>query len=136
MITRWSPIVALLLGFALVKYILNNHSSFIRELNEVVKPSLIPSEVVPLAHLFNNIASGPSGNFDGAGSAFPAGAVPRGDYAYDRILFQFPELRDGQNDNVVTNGEVLELGEPKHTREMHILYAGDFIDGAVALLHM
>ncbi|KAG8793464.1 hypothetical protein FRC12_002677 [Ceratobasidium sp. 428] len=129
MITRWSLIIALLLGFALVKYIFNHHSSFIRELNEVVKPSLIPSEVVPLAHLFNNIASGPSGNFDGAGSAFPAGAVPRGDYVYDRILFQFPELGDGQNDNVVTNGEVLELGEPKYTREMHILYAGDFIDG-------
>lgn len=46
---------------------------------------LIPSQSLPLVHLFNNIASGPKGDFDKAGSAFPADVLPTGEYVYDRI---------------------------------------------------
>ncbi|QRV85448.1 alpha-L-fucosidase [Ceratobasidium sp. AG-Ba] len=86
---------------------------------------LIPSEPISLDHLFNNVASGPTGDFDGAGSAYPS--MLRGNFTYDRILFQFAHV--GAEDNVITSGEVLKLDEPKYTREMHVMYAGDFIDG-------
>ncbi|KAG8743767.1 hypothetical protein FRC10_011487 [Ceratobasidium sp. 414] len=122
MITRWKSIITSLLGFV--------HDNPLNKGNvNLAKPTLVPSKAVPLAHLFNNVASGPEGNFDGAGSAFPVGLVPRGDYIYDRVLFQFLESNNGHYDNLVTNNEVLTFEEPQYTREMHILYAGDFIDG-------
>lgn len=43
--------------------------------------------------------------------------------------FDLPNFGEGQNDNLVVNGETLELAEPQYTREMHILYAGDHNDG-------
>ncbi|CUA75537.1 alpha-L-fucosidase [Rhizoctonia solani] len=87
-------------------------------------PKLLPSIHIPLEHLFNNVGSGPNGNFDGAGGAFPADALPVGEFEYDRVLFQLPKFGSGK-DNLVSNGQVIKLDEPQYIREIHVLYAGD-----------
>ncbi|KAB5590881.1 Alpha-L-fucosidase [Ceratobasidium theobromae] len=89
----------------------------------------ILSEAFPLSQLYNNIACGPHGDFDGAGSAFPIHTLPHGEFTHDRVSFQLPEFGSAHGDNVITDGEVLKLSGPRYIREIHVLYAGDHNDG-------
>ncbi|CAE6426799.1 unnamed protein product, partial [Rhizoctonia solani] len=92
-------------------------------------PKLLPAVPVTLYQWFNNVGSGPRGDFDGVGGAFPAHSLPIGEFEHDRVLFRLPKFGSGEKDNLISNGEVIKLENLQYTREMHILYAGDHNNG-------
>lgn len=73
------------LGLVFSKNILAGDTQSLKPDSQDHPGPLIPSYSLPLVHLFNNVASGSSGDFDGAGSAFPVDVLPTGEYIYDRI---------------------------------------------------
>lgn len=86
---------------------------------------------VDLTHLFNNIAVGPHATFDPRGESWAPELMPRDNVTANGIVYQLPQKWRGELDNVVSDGQVVKIPSVlRFAREMHILYAGDFIDGA------
>lgn len=88
-------------------------------------------------------------DFDGQGSYYPAHLLPHGtlksenvdvsSYLFPRgfqskVMLQFalPKWGNGRPDNVISNGQRIDV-HLGHIREFHVLYAGDWIDGARCL---
>lgn len=44
---------------------------------------------------------------------------------YDNVEYELPSEWGASNDNVIANGQVLQLDEPTFIHELHFLYAGD-----------
>ncbi|KAF9517083.1 glycoside hydrolase family 29 protein [Hydnum rufescens UP504] len=93
--------------------------------------SVVPSIPLDLTHLFNNIAVGPRANFDHhyehswAPEFMPSGLIEIGG-----VEFFLPQTWNGDKDNVVADRQVLPIPPTVgFSREMQILYAGDWIDG-------
>ncbi|KAG8928894.1 hypothetical protein FRC01_005210 [Tulasnella sp. 417] len=87
---------------------------------------------IHISHLFNNIAAGPGADFDPHyHSHFAAEHLPTTSFTYDGVKFILPSnWSDGQPDNVIPHGETIHLGKDStYIRELHVLYAGDWIDG-------
>ncbi|KAJ7627477.1 glycoside hydrolase family 29 protein [Roridomyces roridus] len=86
-----------------------------------------PSSPLPLSALFDNQAASPDGSadFDGNGASFDSQYLPPGPWVYDGITYDFPESWGHANDNVVANGQILELDEPTYVHELHMVYSGD-----------
>ncbi|KAG8926491.1 hypothetical protein FRC00_002885, partial [Tulasnella sp. 408] len=86
---------------------------------------------IDISHLFNNIAAGPGADFDPHyHSHFAAEHLPTTSFTYDGVKFILPtNWSDGQPDNVIPHGETIHLKDSTYIRELHVLYAGDWIDG-------
>ncbi|KAG9016112.1 hypothetical protein FRB93_011586 [Tulasnella sp. JGI-2019a] len=90
-----------------------------------------PSFSLNITHLYNNKAAGPGADFDPhSHGAYPAEYLPTSSFVYDGIQFALPEnwSSDAQ-DNMIVQSQSLKFAEPRLTREFHVLYAGDWIDG-------
>lgn len=101
-----------------------------------IRPSFSEGDAVSwpidLTHLFNNIAVGPHATFDPRGESWAPELMPRDNISAGSIVYEIPQKWRGDPDNVVSNGQVIPVPTLlRFAREMHILYAGDFIDGAL-----
>ncbi|KDQ18266.1 hypothetical protein BOTBODRAFT_554729 [Botryobasidium botryosum FD-172 SS1] len=91
---------------------------------------LVPSVPLSISRLYNNIASGPNADFDPHyGGSFPSQYLPTGQFYHDGVHFVLPESWEGSKDNILADGQVLDARDAGFTREFHMLYAGDWIDG-------
>ncbi|KZT55693.1 glycoside hydrolase family 29 protein [Calocera cornea HHB12733] len=88
-----------------------------------------PSHPVPLSHLFDNTAAGVAGNFDGKGRSYPLEFLPRGEWEWEGVRYALPASWGSKADNLVCAGQTLDVSGVGYVRELHILYAGDWIDG-------
>jgi hypothetical protein len=100
------------------------------------RPSFSEGDVVSwpidLTHLFNNVAVGPHATFDPQGESWAPEFMPKDNVSAGAIVYQVPQKWRGEPDNVVSNGQVITVPTLlRFAREMHILYAGDFIDGVL-----
>ncbi|KAK7046728.1 glycoside hydrolase [Favolaschia claudopus] len=91
---------------------------------------IYPSQTLPLNDLFNNQAAtsegtGSTADFDGAGGAYDGQSLPTGPWKYDGLTFDLPSAWGNGNDNVLADGQVLQLQDPTFAHELHFLYAGD-----------
>lgn len=101
---------------------------------EPISISSVQSWPVDLTDLFNNIAVGPNANFDPRGERWDAKLMPVGNLSTNGIEYQLPQNWAGEPDNVVSDGQTVHVPHfVEFPREMHILYAGDFIDGTLLL---
>ncbi|KAG8795751.1 hypothetical protein FRC12_010192 [Ceratobasidium sp. 428] len=80
---------------------------------------------VPVAHLYDNVATD---DFDGSGAGYPIEYLPTGQLVDENIQFVLPKWGDDRPDNFISNRQVLDVNAG-FIRELHILYAGDWIDG-------
>ncbi|KAJ6631221.1 glycoside hydrolase family 29 protein [Mycena sp. CBHHK59/15] len=86
---------------------------------------------LPLSEFLNNKAASTTSvdstaNFDGNGGAFDSQFLPQGTWTFDGLTFTLPASWDTKDDdNVVADGQVLQLQEPVFVHELHFLYAGD-----------
>ncbi|KZV83101.1 hypothetical protein EXIGLDRAFT_777886 [Exidia glandulosa HHB12029] len=89
---------------------------------------------VPLniSSLFNNQAAsfnGSGASFDRQGGSLPAHLLPTRSYNYDGIHYHLPEQWGYEHDNVIALGQVVDMPTPASVNALHVLYAGDWIDG-------
>ncbi|KAF8329348.1 uncharacterized protein EI90DRAFT_1383367 [Cantharellus anzutake] len=86
---------------------------------------------IELKPWFNNRAVGPDANFDHhSGHYWASELLPTGTLKVGSVDFTLPLEWDGSFDNVVSDGQVLPAPYPvRFAKELHVLYAGDFIDG-------
>jgi len=62
--------------------------------------------------------------------------MPKDDLSANSIVYRLPQKWRGEPDNVMSDGQVVRVPSVLLLRrEMHILYVGDFIDGAFSLLY-
>lgn len=100
-------------------------------LNDSISITSVRSWSVDLSTLFDNVAVGPHANFDPRGERWDAEIMPVGNLSVNGIDYQLPQKWQGEPDNVVSKGQTIRVPDfVEFPREMHILYAGDFIDGA------
>jgi len=88
-----------------------------------------PSHPIPVSHLFDNTGAGIKGNFDGKGRSWPVEALPEGAWSWEGVRYALPTSWGSEPDNVVCAGQSLDVAGVGYVRELHILYAGDWIDG-------
>jgi hypothetical protein len=56
--------------------------------------------------------------------------MPRDSLVAHQIEYILPQKWEGAPDNLVSQGQTIRIPSTiEYAREMHILYAGDFIDG-------
>ncbi|KIJ10105.1 hypothetical protein PAXINDRAFT_16856 [Paxillus involutus ATCC 200175] len=96
----------------------------------IVSSSLVPfpSTTISLSDFLNNQAAsidGTTGNFDKNGSTYVAEYLPRGPWTFNGTTYDLPTSWGSGNDNVVAEGQVLELPNATYVHELHIVYAGD-----------
>lgn len=112
-------------------------------------PFPFPSVSVPLSTYFDNQAAsidGTTGNFDKNGSTYVAEYLPVGPWLFNGVtvdLFIVLSILRGLNlyfqydlpaswgsgvDNVIAEGQVIELPSVTCVHEIHLLYAGDGTD--------
>lgn len=91
----------------------------------------VPSQPIDITHLFDNTAVGPHATFDPRGESWAPEFMPTGTLAVNGIEYQLPQTWSGlAPDNVVSDGQEVKVPSfVDFAREMHVLYAGDFIDG-------
>ena len=90
---------------------------------------------IDLTHLFNDVAVGPYATFDPRGESWAPELMPKDNLSANSIVYQLPQKWRGEPDNVVSDRQVVRVPSVlRFAREMHILYAGDFIDGVFSLL--
>ncbi|KAF7362678.1 Glycoside hydrolase [Mycena venus] len=77
--------------------------------------------------LFDNQAASADGSadFDSHGASFDSQFLPPGPWVNDGITYDFPKTWGEGNDNVVANGQILELETPTYVHELHMVYSGD-----------
>jgi alpha-L-fucosidase len=81
---------------------------------------------VDLTNAFNNdgiaTASAPGdGDFDGSGNSYPAEELPAaGTVTFGAVPFSFPSGANGAKNNVVANGQTIDLPQDKY-RRIHVL---------------
>ncbi|KAH7883390.1 glycoside hydrolase family 29 protein [Phlebopus sp. FC_14] len=95
-----------------------------------VTPSLVPfpSTSIALTALFDNQAAsidGRTGDFNRKGGTYAAEYLPRGPWVFNGITYDLPPTWGSGDDNVIAQGQVVELPNPTFVHELHILYAGD-----------
>ncbi|KAK8069400.1 hypothetical protein PG994_006016 [Apiospora phragmitis] len=91
--------------------------------NEVSRT--IPIDIV---HLFNNRGFGKAGgdaNFDGAGQCYPAEFLPEETLMYDGFNFSFPQYRPSGNDNVISDGQTIDVPKGRYLRVSMLAAAED-----------
>ncbi|KAF8305580.1 glycoside hydrolase [Clavulina sp. PMI_390] len=109
---------------------LNDAQSPLSHYNDTIFASAVKSYPVDLAYLFDNIAVGPHANFDPRGERWDAKLMPTSSLDVNGITYQLPQKWDGKPDNVVSDRQTVKIPHfVEFPREMHVLYAGDFIDG-------
>ncbi|KIJ11300.1 glycoside hydrolase family 29 protein [Paxillus involutus ATCC 200175] len=89
-----------------------------------------PSTTISLLDLFNNQAAsidGTTGNFDKNGSTYAAEYLPTGPWTFNGITYDLPTSWGSGYDNIIAEGQVLELPNATYVHELHIVYAGDGI---------
>ncbi|KZP28385.1 glycoside hydrolase family 29 protein [Athelia psychrophila] len=94
-----------------------------------------PSLSLPINHLFNNQAASKSGHahiadFDGQGASYDAQFLPNGSWVYDSINYDLPSAWGLRPDNILADSQKLDLAENTYAHELHLVYAGDGIQGA------
>ncbi|KAF9222359.1 glycoside hydrolase family 29 protein [Gyrodon lividus] len=90
-----------------------------------------PSTTIALSNLLNNQAAsidGTAGNFDKNGSTYAAEYLPTGPWLFDGITYDLPTSWGSGDDNVIAEGQVVELPDATYVHELHIVYAGDGTD--------
>ncbi|KAJ7142230.1 glycoside hydrolase family 29 protein [Mycena epipterygia] len=89
--------------------------------------SQYPSVELPLSALFDNQAASADGtaDFDAHGASFDSQYLPPGPWIHDGITYDFPGSWGNANDNVVANGQILQLEKPTYVHELHLVYSGD-----------
>jgi alpha-L-fucosidase len=108
-----------------------------------------PSTPITLSSYFDNQAAsidGTTGNFNKRGSTYAAEYLPTGPWLFNSVTVNLLILfiRGGLNlylqydlptswgtgdDNVISQGQVIELPSETYVHELHLLYAGDGTDG-------
>ncbi|KIM24230.1 glycoside hydrolase family 29 protein [Serendipita vermifera MAFF 305830] len=83
------------------------------------------AQPLAITHFFDNSATQ---NFDGEGSYYPRSLLPRSTLASENVNFSLPDWGAGHMNNVISNGQLISVNG-SYTREFHVLYAGDWIDG-------
>ncbi|KAJ7467488.1 glycoside hydrolase family 29 protein [Mycena latifolia] len=101
--------------------------SWVPIISAAASASQYPSFVLPLVNLFDNQAASADGStdFDAHGASFDSQYLPPGPWVYDGITYDFPSTWGNANDNVVANGQILQLAEPTYVHELHMVYSGD-----------
>lgn len=87
----------------------------------------IASLPVDIAHLRNNrgfAAHANDANFDGSGSGYPAEFLPVSDLIYGGVDFTFPQYTQNGSDNVLAQGQLLNVTPGRYVG-MHMLAAAD-----------
>ncbi|KAK8044989.1 hypothetical protein PG993_005013 [Apiospora rasikravindrae] len=88
------------------------------------------SRTIPVGidHLFNNRGFGKAGgdaNFDGAGRCYPAEFMPGESLMYDGFNFTFPQYRPSGNDNVISDGQTIDVPKGRYLRVAMLVAAED-----------
>ncbi|KAG8932212.1 hypothetical protein FRC02_001510 [Tulasnella sp. 418] len=92
-----------------------------------------PHVPLNISQFYNNVAAGPGADFSPHTHGwYCAEHLPTVKFGYDGVEFLLPtNWSDGNPDNVIAKKQLVEV--PRDSvgfyREMHILYAGDWIDG-------
>ena len=105
-----------------------------------------PSVPIPLSSYFDNQAAsidGTIGNFDNRGSTYAAEHLPTGPWLLNGVTvnllilfsvcgrlnqylqYDLPTSWGTGDDNVLSQGQVVELPNAPYVHELHLLYAGD-----------
>ncbi|KAG8220484.1 hypothetical protein J3R82DRAFT_3180 [Butyriboletus roseoflavus] len=91
---------------------------------------LFPSVPVPLSSYFNNQAAsidGTTGNFDKNGSTYAAEYLPTGPWFFNGVTYDLPASCGSVVDNIIVEGQAIELPNATYVHELHLIYAGDGI---------
>ncbi|KAJ7445291.1 hypothetical protein FB451DRAFT_1412808 [Mycena latifolia] len=101
--------------------------SWVPIISAATAASNCPSVALPLAGLFENQAASADGSadFDAHGASFDSQYLPPGPWVHDGITYDFPSTWGNASDNVVANGQILQLEEPTYVHELHMVYSGD-----------
>ncbi|KAF8131998.1 glycoside hydrolase family 29 protein [Boletus edulis] len=90
-----------------------------------------PSISVPLSSYIDNQAAsidGATGNFNKMGSTYAAEYLPTGPWTLNGITYDLPAKWGVGDDNVVSDGQVIEFPGATYIHQLHLLYAGDGSD--------
>ncbi|KAK7032171.1 hypothetical protein VNI00_013345 [Paramarasmius palmivorus] len=87
--------------------------------------------IVQLPLDFDNIAASTDGSasFDTQGGSFDSQFLPTGTWVHDAISYNLPAVWGSENDNLISNSQLLTLDEPAFVHELHLLFAGDAGNG-------
>ncbi|CAE6364822.1 unnamed protein product [Rhizoctonia solani] len=83
------------------------------------------SAPIPISQFYDNIATE---DFDGNGGGYATEFLPTDELKNENIRFALPKWGSGRPDNFISDKQEI-LVHAGHTREFHVLYAGDWIDG-------
>ncbi|KAG8775811.1 hypothetical protein FRC12_001263 [Ceratobasidium sp. 428] len=84
---------------------------------------------LPVSQFYDNVATA---DFDGSGAGYPIEYLPTRQLVDENIHFALPKWGNDRPDNFISNNQILTV-DAGFIREFHILYAGDWIDGGLAL---
>ncbi|KAJ7577830.1 glycoside hydrolase family 29 protein [Mycena floridula] len=116
---------------AILAFLFLANTLLAQSISESAELSPFPALSLPIASLFNNNAASSNGsaNFDGKGASFNSAFLPTGPWEHDGITYDLPAQWGTQPDNVVANGQIFTLDDPKYVQELHFLYSGDAGNG-------